>query len=88
MRRASWVIGLLIANLGSGLAVVEAKHEARALQNELQQRRVERDDIETEWSQLQLEESAWANHGRIEEIARGPLNMREPETYVIVMESN
>lgn len=88
MRRAWWVIGLLVANLGSGLAVVQAKHEARALQNELQQRRVVRDDIETEWSQLQLEESAWANHGRIEEIARGPLGMREPETYVIVMEAN
>lgn len=86
MRPVWWVIGLLLANLGSGLAVVQAKHEARALQNELQQRRVDRDDIETEWSQLQLEESAWANHGRIEEIARGPLNMREPETYVIVTE--
>ncbi len=86
-RRAWWVIALLVANLLSAVAVVQAKHESRALQNELQTSRVERDDIETEWSQLQLEESAWANHGRVDEIARAKLGMREPEAYVVVRES-
>lgn len=87
MSRPLWLaVGLLMLNLFSALAVVQAKHEARALQNELQQKRVGRDEIETEWSQLQLEESAWANHGRIDEIARGPLGMRDPETYVVVTE--
>ena len=88
MRPVWLVIGLMVANLMSGLAVVQAKHEARALQNELQTRRVDRDLVETEWSQLQLEESAWANHGRIDEIARGKLGMREPDTYVIVMDAS
>lgn len=88
MNRPLWfVLTLLMLNMFSALAVVQAKHEARALQNDLQQKRVDRDEIETEWSQLQLEESAWANHGRIDEIARGPLDMRDPETYVIVTEA-
>lgn len=86
--RTTWLVAaLLAANLLSGLAVVQAKHEARALQNELQSSRVERDNIETEWAQLQLEESAWANHGRVDKIAREKIGMREPGTYVIVMES-
>ncbi len=87
MRPVWMVTCLLLANLFSGLAVVQAKHEGRALQNELQTKRLARDRVETEWSQLQLEESAWANHGRIDEIARDKLAMREPDAYVIVMES-
>lgn len=87
MRPVWLVIVLLPANLASALAVVQAKHESRELQNDLQSNRLERDRIETEWSQLQLEESAWANHGRVDKIARKKLGMREPETYVIVMES-
>lgn len=88
MHPARLVILLLLLNMLSGLAVVQAKHEGRALQNDLQTKRLDRDRIETEWSQLQLEESAWANHGRIDEIARDRLGMQEPETYVIVMGSS
>jgi cell division protein FtsL len=76
--------GLLLAMLVSAVGVVQAKHESRALLNELQQLRVEQDRLDNEWSQLQLEESAWANHGRIEQIARERLGMREAENYSVI----
>ncbi|MDX1496573.1 MAG: cell division protein FtsL [Salinisphaeraceae bacterium] len=78
------IVTLLLANLASAVTVVQAKHVARGLQNELQELRVERDHINTEWSQLQLEESAWANHGRVEHIARERLGMSEPQGYSVI----
>lgn len=84
MRRPVVLSVLLLALLGSAVGVVQAKHESRALMNDLQKLRVEQDRLDTEWSQLQLEESAWANHGRIEQIARERLGMREPENYSVI----
>jgi cell division protein FtsL len=84
MPRALLLTGLVLATLMSAVGVVQAKHESRALMNELQQLRVEQDRFDTEWSQLQLEESAWANHGRIEQIARERLGMRAPENYSVI----
>lgn len=78
------IVILLLANLASAVTVVQAKHVARGLQNDLQELRVERDRINTEWSQLQLEESAWANHGRVEHIARERLGMAEPQGYSVI----
>lgn len=75
---------LLLANLASAVTVVQAKHVTRGLQNDLQELRLERDRINIEWSQLQLEESAWANHGRVEHIARKRLGMSEPQNYSVI----
>jgi cell division protein FtsL len=38
----------------------------------------ERDRLEIEWSQLKIEQSAWATHGRVEQTARTGLNMVIP----------
>ena len=84
MRRAIVLGVLVLATLVSAVGVVQAKHRSRALLNELQELRVEQDRLDTEWSQLQLEESAWANHGRIEQIARERMHMREPENYSVI----
>lgn len=84
LRRALLLGSLLLATLVSAVGVVQAKHESRARLNDLQQLRVEQDRLDTEWSQLQLEESAWANHGRIEQIARERLGMREAENYSVI----
>ena len=46
--------------------------------------RAERERLETEWSQLQLEEATLANHGRVEQIAREKLSMTQPKDAVIV----
>ncbi len=68
----------------SAVLVVKSKHENRRLVTELTELRTEREHLDTEWSQLQLEEATLANHGRIEQIAREKLSMIQPKDSVIV----
>ena len=82
MSTASWrliVAVLWVAVLGSSLGVVYAKREARSRFNELQQLTKKRDDLDIEWGQLQLEQSTWATHGRVERVAREKLHMVIPQ---------
>jgi cell division protein FtsL len=73
------VLGLLLVMVvSSAVAVVYARHESRKQFVELQQLSRERDELDIEWGRLQLEQGAWAAHGRIERIAREKLNMRLP----------
>ena len=44
-------------------------------------------DLDVEWGQLQLEQSTWAGHARIEKIARDKLGMRPPPPAQIVARS-
>lgn len=86
-RRALTVVLLVAVNLISAVAVVQAKHKSRELAHQLQVERVERDKLSTEWSQLQLEESAWANPDRVAQVARRQLDMVQPKNYVVLEES-
>jgi cell division protein FtsL len=70
---------LWLGVLGSSLGVIYAKHEARSRVNELQQLTQQRDDLDIEWGQLQLEQSTWATHGRVERVARDDLRMVIPQ---------
>ncbi len=69
---------LALAALASALAVVYARHEGRKLFIELQALQQVRDDMDVEWGQLQLEQSTWATHSRIDPIAREKLEMSVP----------
>ncbi len=70
------VIGFLtLAVLTSALAVVYAKHQSRRLFVQLNELQQLRDQMNVEWGQLQLEQSTWATHGRIEKVAREKLHM-------------
>ena len=73
------VAALWVAVLGSSLGVVYAKQEARSRFNELQQLVRKRDDLDIEWGQLQLEQSTWATHGRVERLAHEELHMVIPQ---------
>jgi cell division protein FtsL len=43
--------------------------------------------LDVEWGQLQLEQSTWATHTRVEQIARDKLGMRPPRAgQTIAME--
>ncbi|MDT8281192.1 MAG: cell division protein FtsL [Gammaproteobacteria bacterium] len=64
--------------LGSAILLVYSKHQSRKLFVEVQQMRHQVDVLNTEWSQLQLEQSAWSGHGRIERVARKQLSMITP----------
>lgn len=70
--------------LASAILLVYSKHQSRKLFVELQQLKVEVDALNTEWSQLQLEQSAWSGHGRIERIARKQLSMVIPNHDEVV----
>ena len=84
MRPVLALLALLAVNLLAAVAVVQAKHESRGLQGDLQALRVEGDRLKTEWAQLQLEESAWANPDRVAQMARERLDMVQPQTYTVL----
>jgi cell division protein FtsL len=71
---------LWVAVLASALGVVYGKQEARNRFNELQKLTTQRDDLDIEWGQLQLEQSTWATHGRVEQVAHDDLGMVTPQT--------
>lgn len=70
--------------VSSAVLLIYSKHQSRKLFVELQQLTVEMNALNTEWSQLQLEQSAWSGHGRIEEVARKRLSMVVPESEEVV----
>jgi len=70
--------------LGSAILLVYSKHQSRKLFVELQQLKHEVDGLNTEWSQLQLEQSAWSGHGRIERVARKRLTMVMPNSSDVI----
>jgi len=69
---------LLALVMACALAVVTAQHQARKLYVELQKEQELAKQLEVEWGQLQLEQSTWATHARIEKIAARELGMRVP----------
>ncbi len=83
--RISLVALLGLAVLGSALAVVYAKFQSRSLFAELQALRKVQDKMDVEWGQLQLEQSTWATHGRVESAARKRLGMVLPEPHQVVV---
>jgi cell division protein FtsL len=69
------LLGILVV---CALLVVTSQHKARKLYVELQKEQELARQIEVEWGQLQLEQSTWAMHARIEKIASGQLMMHVP----------
>jgi cell division protein FtsL len=70
----------------SAIALVYTKHESRKLFVQLEGLTHERDGLNIEWGQLQIEQSTWAQHARIEQVATEDLSLVRPdasEIYVI-----
>jgi len=85
MKMMLMITALLVALvLISAIAVIYSKHESRKLFVELQALHKQIDEINVEWGRLQLEQSAWSSHGRIEKIARNKLNMKLPKADEII----
>ena len=76
---------LFILTILSAFGVVSASHETRNMYRELQVLQKERDDIESEYGQLLLEQSAWANNTRVDQIAREELQMVIPKVEEIIV---
>ena len=71
------LLGILV---GCGLMLVTSQHQARKLYVELQKEQELANQLEIEWGQLQLEQSTWATHARIEKIAARNMGMRVPSS--------
>lgn len=69
---------LFMVVLVSALGTVTSQHKARKLYIELQQQQDLAKQYEVEWGQLQLEQSTWAMHARIEQVASSHLHMQVP----------
>jgi len=87
MRRSHlvWLLASIFMVLASGVGVVYAKNQSRALFVELQKLRAEHDVAVAEWGRLQLE---LASEGSLEDVMRiagGRLKMRPPNTDEMVV---
>jgi cell division protein FtsL len=67
----------------SAMALVYTKHESRKLFVELEALTQARDELNIEWGQLQIEQSTWATHARIEQVASESLLLTRPQTAEI-----
>jgi cell division protein FtsL len=69
---------LWLLALASAAGAVWTKHRSRELFVELERLNAARDDLEVEWGQLQLEQSAWSTHAFVENVASRRLRMAMP----------
>ena len=75
---------LMLVAVACALSVVASNHHARKLFIELEREQNRMRELEVEWGQLQLEQSTWAAHARVEKIARDRLGMKTPAQGQIV----
>ncbi|ADI30791.1 cell division protein FtsL [Methylotenera versatilis] len=70
---------LFFALIFSALGLVNSQHKARNLYIELERANQTAKQTEQEYGQLQLEQSTWAMHSRIEQIASQKMQMQVPD---------
>lgn len=71
---------LVLVLVACALGIVTAQHKARKIFIDLEQEQQLAKKMEEEWGQLQLEQSTWAMHARIEKIATAYLQMQVPDS--------
>ena len=76
---------LTLGVLGSGIAVVYARQQHRQAYVELTQLQKQRDEINIEFSRLQLEQATWSETNRIEQVATERLGMSFPQDKDVVV---
>ncbi|QSI76107.1 MULTISPECIES: cell division protein FtsL [Niveibacterium] len=80
---------LIVLVLASALALVSAQHQSRKLFIELERLQTRERALEVEWGQLQLEQSTWAAHSRVEKVARERLHLVTPDPrHVLVLDGD
>ena len=79
-RRVLWIAlpVLWVAVLGSAAGAIYLKHRSREMFVELERLDTRRDNLDIEWGQLQLEQSAWSTHAFVERVASNKLKMATP----------
>jgi cell division protein FtsL len=69
---------LLVVLVVCALSLVTSRHQARRVFVELERAQAEARGYETEYGQLQLEQSTWGMPARVEKVAREQLRMQLP----------
>ena len=77
MTRANVLLLLLV--VACALGVITSQHQARKRFAELETEQESARKLEEEWTQLQLEQSTWGTHKRVEAVASRQLGMRAPD---------
>jgi cell division protein FtsL len=72
-------LALLVLVIAFALGLVTSQHQARKLFVDLEAEQVAAKKFEEEKTQLQLEQSTWATHKRVEALASKSLGMRLPD---------
>ena len=82
------ILPLAIAVAASGLFVIKAKHQSRQLFVEFEALNRERDRLQVDWGRLQIEQSTWGTHPRIEFLASEQLSLSSPiaDDIIVVVE--
>lgn len=70
---------LLVLIFASAMGVVFTTHHTRQAITEKDQAMVERERLDNEWRNLLLEETALAEHSRVQAVARKELDMKRPD---------
>jgi cell division protein FtsL len=83
------VLMLAISVTASGIWIVKTEHRSRQLFIHVEQLNREQDQLQIDWGRLQIEQSTWATHPRIEGLARERLHLTVPrdEQLVVVVGS-
>ncbi len=71
-------LSLVAACIFSAVSVVDTSHQCRLMYARLQNVQSAQWDMQEQWGRLLLEQSTWAAHHRVEQLARKELGMRLP----------
>ena len=85
--RYAMVLGFLLLTMLviTAQAVVYGSFQARGYINHLHQLEKDRNDMQVEWGQLLLEQSAWGSHSRVETTVVEQLQMSVPPAHNIIL---
>lgn len=71
--------------VASALSVAFSAHQTRNMYRDLQQLEKDFDDLEHEYEKLLLEQSAWADYTRVDQLAQDRLSMAAPAPSTTVV---
>lgn len=76
---------LLALVVVTALSVIGLRHESRLAFAQLQSLNTQRDELDIEWGKLLLEQGAWSQNQRVEDIAQKNLGMALPASKEVVV---
>ena len=78
-------LALLALVVACALGVITSQHQSRKLFVELEAEQAAAGKLAEEWTQLELEQSTWATHKRVEAVASRQLGMKLPDAQSTVV---